>query len=56
MAFGYGYGFWLWAKLKRIIAQPPQGWIIDGSEVQQAPSGPTVIWTVNGSNVSNTEV
>lgn len=33
-----------------------RGWVIDGSEVQQAPEGPTVIWTVNGSAVSYIEV
>lgn len=39
-----------------VSSTPSQQWIIDGSEVQQAPEGPTVIWAVNGSSVSNTEV
>lgn len=34
----------------------PAVWITDGSIVEQAPDGPTVIWSINGSNVSYTEV
>ena len=57
MAFGFGFGFGFWLNmLKNQSVKQDIPWIIDGSEVQQAPEGPTVIWAVNGSSVSNTEV
>ena len=55
MAFGYGYGFWLKVLIGK-FRKADVPWITNGSEVQQAPDGPTVTWGVNGSVVANSEV
>lgn len=54
MRLGLGIGLGMF-RAAGIVAVPQQ-WIIDGSEVQQSPDGPSVIWSVNGSNVSYIEV
>ncbi len=53
IGLGLGIGF---ARVSSGQASPPKQWITNGSEVQQTPDGPTVVWSVNGSNVSYTEV
>lgn len=53
LGIGLGVGF---VRFSSGQAAQPKQWITNRSEVQQAPDGPTVVWTVNGSFVTNIEV